>query len=58
MSIELNSNRHSVYNLKYHLVVITKYRHECITPKILKEYIQSQGVKEQNRLNSSPPESN
>ena len=37
MSIELNSNRHSVYSLKYHLVVITKYRHECITPEMLKE---------------------
>ncbi len=36
MSRELNSNRHSVYSLKYHLVVITKYRHECITPKCLK----------------------
>src|SRR6056297_410798 len=37
MSRELKSNRHSVYSLKYHLVVITKYRHECITPKMLKE---------------------
>jgi putative transposase len=37
MSRKLNSNRHSVYSLKYHLVVITKYRHECITPEMLKE---------------------
>ena len=37
MSKELNSNRHSVFSLKYHLVVITKYRHECITPEILEE---------------------
>jgi len=37
MSRELKSNRHSVYSLKYHLVVITKYRHECITPEILDE---------------------
>ena len=29
------SNRHSIYNLKYHLVVITKYRHKCITQEIL-----------------------
>ena len=32
MNRDLNNNYHSVYNLKYHLVVITKYRHECITP--------------------------
>ncbi|MFW5981557.1 MAG: IS200/IS605 family transposase [bacterium] len=31
MDININRNRHSVYSLKYHLVVITKYRHECIT---------------------------
>jgi len=36
MNRELNSNRHSVYSLKYHLVLITKYRHHC-TPGILKE---------------------
>lgn len=29
------SNRHSIYNLKYHLVVITKYRHKCINRDIL-----------------------
>ena len=116
MNRQINSNRHSVYSLKYHLVVITKYRHKCINPEILdelekiftrllnnkdckvlefggekdyeehlknyywksafwsrsyciistggatietiEEYIQSQGEKEQNRLNSSPPESN
>ena len=37
MKRELNRNRHSVYSLKYHLVVITKYRHKCITPEIFKE---------------------
>ena len=37
MSIELNSNRHSVYSLKYYLVVITKYRHECITSEMFEE---------------------
>ena len=37
MSIELNSNRHSVYSLKYHLVVITKYRHKCINSGMFKE---------------------
>ncbi|WP_281819924.1 IS200/IS605 family transposase, partial [Vallitalea longa] len=29
------SNRHSIYNLKYHLVVITKYRHKCINKELL-----------------------
>ena len=28
-------NRHSVYSLKYYLVVITKYRHKCINQNIL-----------------------
>ena len=34
---QFKSNRHSIYNLKYHLVVITKYRHKCISKDILKE---------------------
>jgi len=37
MSRELKSNHHSIYSLKYHLIVITKYRHECITPEMFKE---------------------
>ncbi|HKL13768.1 MAG TPA: IS200/IS605 family transposase [Halanaerobiales bacterium] len=37
MKININSNRHSVYSLKYHLVVITKYRHKCINLEILDE---------------------
>ena len=37
MEREINSNRHSVYSLKYHLVVITKYRHKCINSEILDE---------------------
>ncbi len=32
---QFKRNRHSVYNLKYHLVVITKYRHKCISKEIL-----------------------
>lgn len=32
---DFKSNRHSIYNLKYHLVVITKYRHKCINKEIL-----------------------
>lgn len=34
---EFKSNRHSVYNLKYHLVVVTKYRKKCINEEILKD---------------------
>ena len=34
---EIKSNRHSIYNLKYHLVVITKYRHKCINKEILND---------------------
>ncbi len=37
MNRQINSNRHSVYSLKYHLVVITKYRHKCINSEILDE---------------------
>ncbi|SRR6056297_3804895 len=34
---ELKKNRHSVFSLKYHLVVITKYRYKCINEEIQKE---------------------
>ena len=37
MDTEFKKNRHSVYNLKFHLVVVTKYRHKCITPEILED---------------------
>lgn len=29
------SNRHSIYNLKYHLVVVTKYRNKCINKDVM-----------------------
>lgn len=32
-----NKNRHSLYDLKYHLVVVTKYRNKCITKEMLNE---------------------
>lgn len=32
--IELRKNRHSVYKLTYHIVLVTKYRHKCITNDI------------------------
>lgn len=38
--IEFKRNRHCVYKLTYHLVVVTKYRHKCISkemPEGLKE---------------------
>lgn len=28
---EYHRNRHSIYKLQYHLVVVTKYRHPVIT---------------------------
>lgn len=34
---DFKSNIHSIYNLKYHLVVITKYRHKCINKDILED---------------------
>lgn len=37
MDTEFKKNRHSIYNLKFHLVVVTKYRHKCITPEILED---------------------
>ena len=33
----LKKNRHAVFNLQYHLVVVTKYRKKCITPPMLDE---------------------
>lgn len=32
---DFKRNRHAVYRLYYHLVVVTKYRHACITPEIM-----------------------
>ena len=32
--MELRKNRHSVYKLTYHIVLVTKYRHKCITNDI------------------------
>lgn len=34
MEISYSTNRHSVYSLKYHLVLVTKYRHECINDEL------------------------
>ena len=33
--IKLKSHFHCVYNLQYHLVLVTKYRRKCFTPEIL-----------------------
>jgi len=35
MKRSIKKNRHSRYNLMYHLVVITKYRHKCISKEML-----------------------
>ncbi len=32
--MEYNTNRHSIYKLQFHLVVVTKYRHKVITNEI------------------------
>ena len=32
--MELYKNRHSVYKLTYHIVLVTKYRHKCISDDI------------------------
>ncbi|MGL4533789.1 MAG: transposase [Fusobacteriaceae bacterium] len=37
MSTVFRKNRHSIYSLTYHLVVITKYRRKCINEEILEE---------------------
>jgi len=34
VNVQLNSNRHAKYNLTYHLVVVTKYRKNCINENI------------------------
>ena len=33
----MNNSSHSVYNLKYHLVLVTKYRRKCFTNFMLDE---------------------
>lgn len=33
--MNLNKNRHSVFKLQYHLILVTKYRHKCINTPIL-----------------------
>ena len=40
MEINKKCNFHSVYNLKYHLVLVTKYRKKCIN-NILYQYLFS-----------------
>lgn len=39
MKLEYKRNRHSCYSLKYHLVVVTKYRHKCINSDVLNTLI-------------------
>ena len=37
MSTQYKKNRHSCYNLNYHLVVVTKYRNKVINKDVLEE---------------------
>lgn len=42
--LNLKRNQHSVYSLSYHLILVTKYRHPCITSDIqerIQEVIES-----------------
>jgi putative transposase len=36
----LRKNRHSVYDLEYHLVVVTKYRHPVLSPDVTKRLVE------------------
>ena len=36
----LNKNRHSVYDLEYNLVVVTKYRHPVLNTEVTKRLIE------------------
>lgn len=41
--MELKKNRHAVYGLTYHIVLVTKYRKKCINEDVflyLKDYIE------------------
>ena len=38
-----NKNRHSVYLLRYHLVVVTKYRHPVINGRIRERLLEITG---------------
>lgn len=40
MNVQYKTNRHSCYNLKYHLVVVTKYRRKCINKDVLDRLIE------------------
>lgn len=35
MELKCSRNCHSIYRLEYHLVLVTKYRKNCITPEIM-----------------------
>lgn len=35
MELKCNKNCHSLYNLQYHLILVTKYRKQCISPEIM-----------------------
>lgn len=50
MNIKYKANRHSVYSLKYHLVLTTKYRHQCINDELF-EYLKNESERLFNMWN-------
>lgn len=44
MEVKFKANRHSVYSLKYHLVLTTKYRHKCINDEIF-DFLKSETLR-------------
>lgn len=34
MKLKTRRNCHALYNLEYHLIIVTKYRKPCITPNV------------------------
>lgn len=44
MELKSNRNCHAIYNLEYHLILVTKYRKQCITPEVF-ETIKTQIMK-------------
>ncbi|WP_423777528.1 transposase [Clostridium tyrobutyricum] len=38
--MEYKTNRHSCYSLKYHLAVVTEYKHKCINNEVINRLIE------------------
>ena len=44
MEVKYKANRHSVYSLKYNLVLTTKYRHRCINNELF-EFLKKESIR-------------